>query len=68
LDAIVKRKKASLERPWIIENAKCQLKNGRIYYLYDSNRFMNRVGCEKSNKFYEKYLIGNQKVDEIFFG
>jgi hypothetical protein len=68
LDVIVRRKKASPERPWIIENAKCQLKNGRIYYLRDSIRFMNRVSCEKLNKFYEKYLIDNQKVDEIFFG
>lgn len=31
-------------------------------------RFMNKVRCEKLNKFYEKYLVDNQKVDEIFFG
>lgn len=30
-------------------------------------KIMNRVSCEKLNKFYEKYLVDNQKVDEIFF-
>jgi hypothetical protein len=56
LDVIVKRKEASTERPWIKETAKSQLKNGIIYYLHDSIRFINRISCEKLNTFYGKYV------------